>query len=119
MYDLSYLFYGCSSLLSINLYNFNTTNVKDMSYMFYNCTSLKSINLSNFTTEKLTNLDYMFYYCSNLIYLDISKFEISSDKNISIFNTLPDNGLIKIRKNFSEIIPNQIPSNWNISIVDK
>jgi surface protein len=86
--------------------------------MFYNCSSLKSIDLSNFTTEKLTNLDYIFYYCSNLIYLDISKFEINSDKNISIFNSLPDNGSIKIRKNFSEIIPNQIPINWNISIVE-
>ena len=38
----------CSSLISINLTNFNTENVTNMSYMFNECTSLKFLDLSNF-----------------------------------------------------------------------
>ena len=35
--DLSNMFDGCSSLISIDLSNFKTDNIKDISYMFYNC----------------------------------------------------------------------------------
>ena len=35
-----WMFRDCSSLQSINLSSFNTTNVKDMSLMFYECSSL-------------------------------------------------------------------------------
>ena len=37
------MFYGCSSLTSLNLSN----NVKYMNDMFYYCSSLTSLNLSN------------------------------------------------------------------------
>ena len=47
---MSAMFHRCSSLQSINLSSFNTTNVKDMSYMFYGCSSLQSIDLSSFNT---------------------------------------------------------------------
>ena len=40
------LFYYCSSLTNINIYNFNTQNVIDISNMFYNCSSLINIDLS-------------------------------------------------------------------------
>ena len=42
---MSYMFHYCSSLQSIDLSSFNTTNVKDMSYMFFNCISLKKENV--------------------------------------------------------------------------
>ena len=32
--DMSYMFFHCSSLTSLNLSNFNTNNVKDMSSIF-------------------------------------------------------------------------------------
>jgi len=38
--DLSYLFYGCSSLISLDIFIFQGIDVTDMSYMFYNCSSL-------------------------------------------------------------------------------
>ena len=53
---MSYMFYECSSLTSLNLSNFNTNNVNDMSYMFSFCSSLISFNLSNFNTN---NVNYM------------------------------------------------------------
>ena len=37
------MFYGCSSLKELNLFNFNTNNVTYMSSMFYNCSSLKEL----------------------------------------------------------------------------
>ena len=36
---------GCSSLQSIDLSSFNTTNVEDMSMMFFGCDSLKKRNV--------------------------------------------------------------------------
>jgi surface protein len=39
------MFYGCSSLQSINLSSFNTTNVENMSGMFLGCSSLKKENV--------------------------------------------------------------------------
>ena len=37
---INYMFYGCSSLININLSNFNTQNVTNMRWMFYGCSSL-------------------------------------------------------------------------------
>ena len=42
---MSHMFFNCSSLNSINLSSFNTSNVIDMSYMFYYCSSLKKNNI--------------------------------------------------------------------------
>ena len=50
--DVSYMFYSCSSLTSINLSNFNTNNVTNMSYMFYCCKSLTSLDISNLNKLK-------------------------------------------------------------------
>ena len=45
---MSHMFSSCSSLTSLNLFNFNNNNIKDMSYMFNECTSLIYLNLFNF-----------------------------------------------------------------------
>ena len=39
------MFKECSSLKSIDLSSFNTTNVNNMSFMFMNCSSLKKENV--------------------------------------------------------------------------
>ena len=57
---MSYMFYNCSSLTSLNLSNFYTYNVQNMSYMFYNCCSLTSLNLSNFNAYNADNMSRMF-----------------------------------------------------------
>ena len=50
------------------------TNVTKMSYMFYGCSSLISLpDISNWNTSKVTNMSYMFYDCNSLLSLpDIS-----------------------------------------------
>lgn len=40
--------------------------VTDMNHMFYFCSSLTSLDLSNFDTSNVTDMGYMFRYCSNL-----------------------------------------------------
>ena len=68
------MFSKCSSLININLSKINTEEVVDMSHMFRNCPSLRSINLSNINTKNVINMSNMFRDCSSLIYLDLSNF---------------------------------------------
>ena len=110
------LFYGCSSLTSLNLSNFDTKNVKDMYGMFQFCKSLTSIDLSYFNTSSLNYMDYMFHFCPSLSYIDLSTFNIKYDFPISLFLDLPDTGIIKINKKIYDKSSNQIPPEWNVTI---
>ena len=76
--DASYMFFNCSSLESLDLSNFDTSNVTDMSSMFDDCHSLSSLDLSNFDTSNVTSMWGMFYYCSSLSSLDLSSFDTSN-----------------------------------------
>ena len=59
-------FYGCESIVSIDLSNVNTSKVASTADMCSWCTALKSINLANYPLSALTNINNMFYYCSSL-----------------------------------------------------
>ena len=56
----SNMFYGCSSLTSLDLSNFNTSNVMNMNGMFNGCSGLTSLDLSNFDTSNVLFMNYMF-----------------------------------------------------------
>ena len=43
------MYFNCSSLTSLNLFNFNTNNINNLIYMLSQCSSLTSLDLSNFT----------------------------------------------------------------------
>ena len=75
--DASYMFYNCSSLISIP--QLNTSNVTNMSYMFYNCSNLTTI--PQLDTSKVTNMDNMFSGCSSLT--TIPQLNISNVMNMS------------------------------------
>ena len=60
------MFYGCSGLTSLDLFGFKTDNVTDMSFMFRGCSGLTSLDLSGFKTDKLWYMDRMFAGCSGL-----------------------------------------------------
>ena len=68
------MFYGCSSLKSLNLSNFNTESTKNMAFMFYKLSSVKSLDISNFNTPNVEYMYFMFYGCESITYLDISNF---------------------------------------------
>ena len=83
----NYLFYDCSSLISIDLSHFNSDNITDMNSMFSNCISLTSLNLSNFNTDKVIDMSYMFSNCKSLISLDLSIFNTENVINMEyMFN---------------------------------
>ena len=66
---MSDMFYGCSSLESLDLSHFDTKNVtgNGMVGMFYECSSLKSLDVSSFEiSDGLTDMKHMFFDCSAL-----------------------------------------------------
>ena len=71
------MFYGCSSLASLDLSSFDTSSVTDMVGMFEGCSSLSSLDLSSFDTSGVTDMGGMFYGCSSLASLDLSSFDTS------------------------------------------
>ena len=80
--NMSCMFRGCSNLTSLDLSSFDTSAVTDMSYMFHDCKKLTSLDLSSFDTSAVTNMWYMFGMCSNLTSLDLSSFDTSAVTNM-------------------------------------
>lgn len=60
--EMSYMFYGCSSLTSVPL--FDTRRVYNMYAMFQGCSSLTSVPL--FDIPIVNNMSFMFYDCINV-----------------------------------------------------
>ena len=54
------MFWGCKSLISLDLSNFNTQNVTDMGCMFSGCNSLKRENIITKDDKILKALDKYF-----------------------------------------------------------
>ena len=111
--DCSYMFYGCTNIIDIDLSNFDlqeTTKMKDMfnycinlqnvrfpqfplekitntSYMFNYCKKLSKIDLSNLNTENIISMAGMFQHCESLEFLDLSNFDIKNNNQLScMFN---------------------------------
>ena len=129
--NTNFLFSQCSSLIFINLSNFNSNNIINMSGMFSYCSSLSSINFSNFNTSKVINMSSMFLGCSSLINLDLSSFNTNNvinmnsmfsfcssltSLNLSNFNTSKVNNMRSMFYNCSSL-QNLNISNFNTSNV--
>ena len=85
--NMSEMFLGCSSLINIDLSNFNTENATNMGWMFSNCSSLKNLKLSNFNTHDVIIMNSMFEGCSSLINIDLSNFNTENvTEMIFMFN---------------------------------
>ena len=76
--DMSYMFYSCSSLTSLDVTHFNTAKVTNMNRLFSNCSSLTSLDVTHFNTAKVTNMNNMFYNCSSLTSLDVTYFNTAN-----------------------------------------
>ena len=76
------MFNTCRSLTSLDISSFNTVNVTNMDYMFSNCYNLTSLDLSSFDTFNVTSMIEMFSYCSSLTELDLSSFNTSKVSNM-------------------------------------
>ena len=65
--DMGYMFYGCEKLdMSELVKGFNTRYVTDMEHMFWNCYALKSLNLKDWNMSNVKKTNSMFSGCKNL-----------------------------------------------------
>ena len=76
------MFFDCENLSSLVISKFNTANVTDMSNMFYRCENLSSLDIPNFNTAKVTDMSYMFYSCQKLTELNLSNFNTANVTNM-------------------------------------
>ena len=62
------MFHGCSSLVFLNIMNFDTSKVTNMSGMFCGCRSLNDLCFPNynFVTKNALDISFMFYNCRSL-----------------------------------------------------
>lgn len=77
-----FMFYGCKSLIQLDLSSFDTSQVTDMYKMFYDCERLTQLDVSNFDTSNVITMYKMFNGCKALTELDLSNFNISNVINM-------------------------------------
>ena len=80
--NMEAMFAGMSNLTSLNLSNFDTSKVTRMNSMFEGVSRLTTLNLSNFDTSKVTDMEAMFGYMYGLTSLNISNFDTSQVTNM-------------------------------------
>ena len=77
------MFYGCSSLTSLDVSHWNTSACTYMAAMFSRCSALTSLDASNWNTSACTNMSHMFERCSALTSLDASSWDTSACTDMS------------------------------------
>ena len=83
VYNTDHMFSGCSSLEYLKLSpKFQSSDLGFMSYMFYGCRSLKSLDLSFFDTSNILFMDHAFEGCESLTSLDFSNSKTSRARNM-------------------------------------
>ena len=95
--NMNGMFSSCNKLTSIyGLDSFDTSNVNDMYWMFRNCSGLTSLDLSSFDTSKVTDMQRMFENCTNLTSITFgNKADVSNVTSFyNIFSSLPSNGTL-------------------------
>jgi len=81
--SLSHLFYNCSSLVSVDAQNLDTSSVRDISALFFGCESLREVNVSGWNTASVTNMEDMFENCCSLQQLDVSQWDTGLVTNMN------------------------------------
>lgn len=81
--DCHFMFMGFSSLTTLDLSHFDSSQVTNMSGMFQRCNSLTALDLSHFSTANVTNMSFMFGGCSEMTSLNIDKFLIKDSTNVT------------------------------------
>jgi surface protein len=64
---MSHMFENCDMLTTLNLNQWDTSNVKDMTYLFHNCSSLATLNADSWNLSSLLFADFIFSGCSSLV----------------------------------------------------
>ena len=132
--DMSWMFWDCENLTSLDVSGFNTENVTDMSSMFWGCENLASLDVSGFSTEKGTDMTDMFEGCESLTSLDVSGFNTENvtemqdmflgcknltSLDVSGFNTEKVTNMWRMFSDCETLKTIYVGDGWNISNVRK
>ena len=77
------MFRDCSQLQTLDVSNWNVSNVTYMNDAFFNCSSLEVLDVSKWDTRKVISMSATFQGCSKLTTIDVSKWDTSSLTNIA------------------------------------
>lgn len=104
--SLNFLFFRCSNMTSIaGLENLDTSSATNMSTMFNGCSSLLSLDVSGFETANTQNMSNMFNGCSRLTSLDLSSWNTANATNMNnMFSGCANLATISIGENFSKVL---------------
>ncbi len=93
--DMSYMFYGCEMLTTLDLTTFDTQRVTNMDHMFRNSKRLTHVYVSeSFVTDKVTQSYLMFQGCDAL---PNYKYAATNDKEYAHYNEASD-GYLTLRR---------------------
>lgn len=82
--DMSYMFNYDNCLTSINIDNWDLSNVTTLANMFSNCTQLEEIVLKNVVDfKKSVNISGLFRECKKLQHIDVGKWNTTKVTNMS------------------------------------
>lgn len=81
--DMNFMFVRCSSLTTLDVSDWDTSNVANMHAMFDGCSSLAIIDASNWNTENVTDMAWMFYDCPSLTTLNAVNWNIGNVTDMS------------------------------------
>lgn len=99
--DMSYMFYDCDLLTSLDMRNFNTGSVTTMKEMFNGCVSLTELDLSSFCTQKVDNMYGMFWNCKKLTTLNLTSFDTQNVADMEyMFSNCPALSHIYVSSSF-------------------
>lgn len=72
------MFNFCQKLVSVDVSNWDVSNVIAMNVMFQKCESLQALDVSEWNVSNVNTLRAMFNYCSSLQVLDVSKWNVGN-----------------------------------------
>ena len=80
--DMGNMFYNCRNLQTLDVSKWNTSHVEDMTSMFFNCKSLTALDVSNWDVSNVNDMMGMFDSCESLTTLDVSNWDVSNVKHM-------------------------------------
>ena len=109
--NMKSMFWGCRTLIALDLSSFYTTNVINMHAMFALCYNLENLIVDNLDTSNVTIFRDMFAYLSKIEELDVSNFNTSNAINmIGMFTNC--SSLLNL--NLSNFNTSKVIETWNM-----
>ncbi len=86
--DMSYMFYNCMRMESVDIESLDCSSVRNMRYMFAMDFMLRSLDVSGLDTRKVTNMSHMFEGCMSLSNLKLRPMDAEGNVAGGAFNAI-------------------------------